>query len=330
MSPKTFLTSSGGSMYPGVELRLHRYVVVLADELNFTRAAARLHVAQPALSRQIRQLEEYLGAKLFERTKREVRLTAAGEAFTAEARLTLFHADRAVQGARAAKGQYRGPWSIGCSPLIDLRILSKVRHHLSSTHPAADVRLVSAHTSEQADGLVRGTLQAGLVILPIREQAVTSEGLYREPLVLALPTGHPLATKDTVQITDLDDIPLATIRGDIEPRFGEELNRIFGVARVRRRMAQQATTQAEVLELVLESGFLAGLIMPWGQRPAREGIVFRRLVDEFLTAEVGLAYLRDDGSPILKSLRKFLMDTFQPLSPESGGPERRARQMTLF
>src|SRR6266404_1017580 len=147
-----------GLMYPGVELRLYRYVVMLAEVLNFTRAAARLHVAQPALSRQIRQLEEYLGAKLFERNKREVQLTAAGEAFTAEARLTLFHADRAVQGARAAKGQYRGPWSIGYSPLIDLRILSKVRLHLSSTHPAADVRLVSAHTSEQADGLVRGTL----------------------------------------------------------------------------------------------------------------------------------------------------------------------------
>ncbi len=317
-------------MYPGVELRLFRYVAVLAEELNFTRAALRLHVAQPSLSKQIRELESYLGAQLFERTKRDVRLTAAGEAFTAEARLTLFHADRAVQGARAAKGQYRGPWSIGYSPLIDLRILSKVRAHLSSTHPAADARLVSAHTSEQADGLVRGTLHAGLVILPIREQALVSEGLYREALVLALPVGHPLATKDTVQITDLDEIPLATIRGDIEPRFGEDLNRIFGVARVRARIAQQATTQAEVLELVLETGFLAGLIMPWAQHPAREGIVFRRLVDEFLTAEVGLAYLRENGSPILKSLRKFLIDVFQPLSPESGWPERRAHQMALF
>jgi DNA-binding transcriptional LysR family regulator len=317
-------------MYPGVELRLYRYVAVLAEELNFTRAALRLHVAQPSLSKQIRDLEEYLGAKLFERTKRDVRLTAAGEAFTAEARLTLFHADRAVQGARAAKGQYRGPWSMGYSPLIDLRILSKVRAHLSSAHPATDVRLVSAHTSEQVDRLVRGTLHAGLVILPIREQTVTCEGLYREPLVLALPTGHPLATRDTVQITDLDEIPLATIRGDIEPRFGEDLNRILGVARVRARIAQQATTQAEVLELVQQSGFLAGLIMPWAQHPAREGIVFRRLVDEFLTAEVGLAYLRENGSPILKSLRKFLIDVFQPLSPESSWPERRARQMTLF
>src|SRR6202047_3039900 len=167
-------------MYPGVELRLYRYVAVLAEELNFTRAAARLHVAQPSLSKQVRELEIYLGAQLFERTKREVRLTAAGEAFTAEARLTLFHADRAVQGAKAAKGLHRGPWSIGYSPLIDLRILSKVRRHLSSVHPAADVRLVSAHTTEQADGLMRGKLQAGLVILPIREEGLTCEGLYRE------------------------------------------------------------------------------------------------------------------------------------------------------
>src|SRR6266436_6166492 len=76
-------------MYPGVELRLYRYVAVLAEELNFTRAAARLHVAQPSLSKHIRELESYLGAQLFEPTKRDVRLTAAGEAFTAEARLTL-------------------------------------------------------------------------------------------------------------------------------------------------------------------------------------------------------------------------------------------------
>src|SRR5258708_28094976 len=110
-------------MYPGVELRLYRYVAVLAEELNFTRAAARLHVAQPSLSKQIRELETYLGAQLFERTKRDVRLTAAGEAFTAEARLTLFHADPAVQGARAPKRQYRRPWNLDYSPLLRFPIL---------------------------------------------------------------------------------------------------------------------------------------------------------------------------------------------------------------
>jgi LysR family hca operon transcriptional activator len=318
-------------MYPGVELRLYRYVAVLAEELNFTRAAARLHVAQPSLSKQIRDLENYLGAQLFERTKREVRLTAAGEAFAAEARLTLFHAERAVEGARAAKGQHKGPWSLGYSPLIDLRILSKVRRHLSLAHPAADVRLASAHTSEQADGLMRGKLQAGLVILPIREEGLTCEGLYREPLVLALPERHPLAAKAAIEITDLHELPLVIMRGDIEPRFGEDLNRIFGVARIRPRIFHEATTQAEALELVAE-GSVAALTMPSAQYPVRERVLFRRFTDEFLTAETGLAYLGENGSAILESLRNFLFETFQPL--DSTEPVRRrdgrARQMTLF
>ncbi len=83
-----------------------------------------------------------------------------------------------------------------------------------------DVRLVSAHTSEQADGLVRGKLQAGLVILPIRGEGLTCEGLYREVLVLALLERHPLGVRAAIEITDLHELPLVLIRGDIEPRFG--------------------------------------------------------------------------------------------------------------
>src|SRR5580704_17982069 len=170
---------AGGPMFPGVELRLYRYVAAIAEELNFTRASAKLHVAQPALSRQIRQLEDYLGTRLFDRDHRGVRLTPAGEAFTAEARLTLFHAQRAVEGARAAKGQHKGPWRLGYSPLLDRRILGKVRQHFSTAHPSADIQLASSYTSEQADALMRGKLQAGLVILPVREEGLACEPLYR-------------------------------------------------------------------------------------------------------------------------------------------------------
>src|SRR5215469_17362911 len=222
-------------MYPGVELRLYRYAVALAEELSFTHAAVRLHVSQPTLSAQIRGLEEELGVKLFDRAKggQKVSLTAAGEAFAEEARLTLFHAERAVEGARAAKGQHKGPWSIAYSPLVDLRLLPKIRQFLSLAHPTAEVQLVSAYTSEQADGLMRGKLHAGLAILPVRELGLGSEGLYREPLVLSLPLRHPLVAKELMEITDLHQIPLVTIRADIEPRFGEDLQRIFEIARVR-------------------------------------------------------------------------------------------------
>ena len=162
---------------------------------------------------------------------------------------------------------------------------------------------------------MRGTLHAGLVILPISEEAVTTEGLYREALILALPTGHPLATKDIPDhgprrhaARDHSRGHRATIRRGFESDF----------CRGARTSAHRPTSNdtSRTARTGSGKGSLAGLTMPWAQQPAREGIVFRRLADEFLTAEVGLAYLRDDGSPILKSLRKFLIDTFQPLSPE--------------
>jgi DNA-binding transcriptional LysR family regulator len=318
-------------MYPGVELRLYRYAVALAEELSFTHAALRLHVSQPTLSAQIRDLEHELGVKLFERNKggQRVELTVAGEAFADEARLTLFHAERAIQGARAAKGHHRGPWQIGYSALIDLRILSKVREHLSVAHPATDVRLTSAHTSEQADRLLRGQLQAGIVILPIRDQGLTCEPLFKQALVLALPERHRLAQKTAIEISDLHELPLVTIRGDIEPRFGPDLHRIFGLARIKPHVFQQATTQAEAVELVSE-GQLSALTLPSAQYPARDKVTFRQFADELLTAETGLAHLGENRSPILSSLKQFLLETFRPLDSEGGVKDRNSRQMALF
>ncbi|MGH9683001.1 MAG: LysR substrate-binding domain-containing protein [Candidatus Acidiferrales bacterium] len=318
-------------MYPGVELRLLRYVAVLAQELNFTRASDRLRVAQPSLSKQIRELEEYLGVRLFERTKREVRLTAAGEAFTSEARQAILHAERAVEEARSASRQYKGPWSMAYSPLLDLRILSKVRRYLSASHPAAEIRLVSAFTSEQSEGLLEGDLHAGLVILPVCEARLACQRLYREPLILALPTEHPLADKPKIDITDLHDLPLVSMRSDFEPRFGKDLSRIFGMTRTRPRIFHETSTHAEALEFVSEGG-LAALTMPSARYPAREGIVFRDFVDEFLTAETALAYLEQEKSPILNSLRGLLAETFQPLAStgRNGMMDGRAPQMALF
>ena len=202
-------------MYPGIELRLYRYVLALSQELNFTQAASRLHVSQPTLSTQIRDLEREIDVKLFERTRggQQVVLTPSGEAFAAEARLALLHADRAVQEARAAHGQHTATWTLGYSPLIDLRIVYKVRRYLSDAHPAANLQFVSGHTSEHLDGLTRGRLQAGLVILPPRESRVVFEGLHRERLILALPKQHALTTKKHIEITDLHELPLGEIRG---------------------------------------------------------------------------------------------------------------------
>src|SRR5262249_34741979 len=130
---------------------------------------------------------------------RGVRMTVAGEAFAAESRLALFHAERAVDAARAAKGLHRGPWKLGYSPLIDRGILSRVRQHLSQAFPTSDIRLASAHSSEQADDLMRGKLQAGLVILPVREVRLTTLAFHRQAMFLALPEKEPLAQESTIE-----------------------------------------------------------------------------------------------------------------------------------
>jgi DNA-binding transcriptional LysR family regulator len=315
-------------MYPGVELRLLRYVAVLAQELNFTRASARLYVAQPSLSKQIRELEEYLGLKLFERTKRVVRLTAAGEAFVTEARQAIFHAERAV--ARAATSQHRGPWAIAYSPLVDLSIPSRIRRHLSRSYPSTEIRLVSAHTSEQTDRLLNGSLQAGLVLLPVREAGLTWQGFHRQELVLALAKGHRLADKAEIEIKDLEETPLVTLRGDLEPGLGEGLNRTLRIARIRPYIFHEATTQAEALE-VASDRCLAALLMPSAQHSARDGIVFRSFPEKLLIAETGLAYVEESRSAILESLRTFLEETFEllPYRPAQSNEER-TYQMGLF
>src|SRR5262249_15411069 len=159
--------------------------------------------------------------------------------------------------------------------------------------------------------VLRGKLAAGIVVLPVPQDGLTCDGLYRERLLLALPERHPLASKSEIEMEDLNRLPLVTIRGDIEPRFGEALTRIFASTRTIPRIFNEATTQAEALSIVLE-GTAAALVLPSAQHPKPTTIEFRRFADDLLTVEVGLAYLNESASPVLRSVRKFLLETFQP------------------
>jgi len=316
-------------MYPGVELRLYRYVLALAEELNFTQAASHLHVSQPTLSAQIRDLERDIGVSLFERTRggQQVVLTASGEAFVNEARRALLYADRAIQEARAAVGRHKGVWHFGYSPLVDLRVVSKIRRYLSEAHPAADFRFVSGHTSEHVDALLHRRLDAGIVLLPAIEDRVTFEPLFRERLILALPKQHRLTKKEHIDVTDLHELPLVKIRGDIEPRFGRSLARLFALVRIRPRFFHEATTQSEALGLVATDG-VAAITTPVAMQAGNNRVVFRSFADEILSVETGLAYHAESASPVLRSLRQFLAETYQPFGMAAAeGP---GKQMILF
>jgi DNA-binding transcriptional LysR family regulator len=182
-----------------VDLRKVRYFVVLAEELNFGRAAERLHIAQPVLSRQIRALENELHAQLFVRDKRTTELTAAGRQLLEDSKPLLAAAEALRRRvAQAARGTAK--FSIGFMPGIT--VTDAVRE-LTGRHPALEVELVRTTWDDQVDVLHDGRADVSIVRLPIDRRGLTVRPMFTDPRVAVLPSDHRLAGKESIEINDL-------------------------------------------------------------------------------------------------------------------------------
>jgi DNA-binding transcriptional LysR family regulator len=195
-----------------VRLQQLRYVVAVADERHFTHAAARLHVSQPALSTQVRALEEELGAALFDRTRGDVALTAAGEAFLPWARQALADLEAGRADVRELAGRRRGRLALGATPSLTTGLLPAVLARLHARYPGIELRLHEAGSPDLVDQLVAGLLDLALVILPTAVAGVQTIALAHEELVLAVPPDHPLAARAAVAVSDLEGLPLVVFR----------------------------------------------------------------------------------------------------------------------
>ena len=181
-----------------VDSRKLRYFVAVAEELHFGRAAQRLHIAQPALSRQIRVLESELGAALFERDRRGTVLTSAGEALLGDAKSFLVQAEALVRRVRAA-GEGVDRFTIGFMPGITL---TPVIALLRARHPGLDVRMLRTDWFDQVAVLHDARADVGIVRLPIDQAGIALARLYSEPRVAVVAASHRLAGKEKVRITD--------------------------------------------------------------------------------------------------------------------------------
>jgi DNA-binding transcriptional LysR family regulator len=194
-----------------MELRHLRYFVVVAEECHFGRAAARLHIAQPPLSQQIRQLESDLGVALFTRTTRKVELTQAGERYLERARAILASVDAAVaEVGRVAAGE-QGRLAIGFTGSATYELLPSLVRVLRSEFPWIDLDLKGEMlTPDQVTALLEKTLDLGFLRPPVRHSDIEVRVLRREPLVAVLPQTHPLAARPTVRLAALRDEPFIT------------------------------------------------------------------------------------------------------------------------
>ena len=188
-----------------MEIRHLRYFCALAEQLHFTKAALSLNVAQPALSHQIKQLEEELGTRLVERTNRRVRLTAAGEVFLSRAARILEEVDQAVRDtARVGLGD-AGNLIIGVVSTAVCSVLPELLRSLRREAPKISVDIREMEPAEQVDALRREAIDIGLLFLSIQDPEFDSVLVSRDRLIMALPTGHPAAAAEKVRLSDLEE-----------------------------------------------------------------------------------------------------------------------------
>src|SRR5262249_16824509 len=194
---------------PRMELRHLRYFIGVAEEENVSRAALKLHVSQPALSRQIRDLENEIGFQLFERSAKSLQLTEAGKAFLTEARAVLQRAEDAVKAGRTiATGS--GELHIGYAPSLTARILPPSLRAFQAELPNVRVKLHDFSTEEMLAGLREGKLQLVFIVrlTPSLSRGLQFEELVRDPMCLAVAPKHPLARRRTVTLTQVAREPL--------------------------------------------------------------------------------------------------------------------------
>ncbi|MBE3008124.1 LysR family transcriptional regulator [Microbispora sp. NEAU-D428] len=232
-----------------MELRQLRYFVAVAEESHFTRAAERLHIAQSGLSASIRALERELGADLFRRNTRQVRLTPEGRALLVEARRALAASDAARDAVAAVRGLLRGSLSIGSLQCLHAVDLPAVLAGFVAAHPGLDIRLRHGGSGELVEQVREGRLDLALVSRPAREpDDVVMTPLAAEPLVLACAPGHPLAV--------LGRVGLEALRGerfvDFPPDWGTRTraDEALAASGVDRHVALEVTDVHSLLDLV--------------------------------------------------------------------------------
>ena len=193
-----------------VELRQLNYFVAVAEELHFAHAAERLHIAQPALSMQIKAIEQHLGVRLLDRTKRSVTLTAAGALLLDEARATLRQARHAEEVGRLASRAKLGRIAIGYTSSVPYTgTMSTILRAFRETHPAVELILIELTAPQLYEGLENGALDFALLRCGYAERrpGVQVTPLLREHWDVVLSSSHPLAQRDKIQVTDLAEEP---------------------------------------------------------------------------------------------------------------------------
>lgn len=287
-----------------MDLRQLRYFVTLADALNFHRAAERLNMSQPPLTVAIRRLEEELGAQLFVRESRGVRLTAAGQAALPAARDALDRARQVREAVRLGQGGEIGRISVGFVGSAISAVLPRIIPTFRQRYPKVELRLEEMTSASIAEALVARQIDVGLVRLPLNQPADLDVRLIeKDHLVVSLHGSHRLAGRSAIDLRDLADEPLI-LHGPVSVLRSVVLLACH-TAGFTPRIAQEATQVQTILSLV-QSGLGSALVPARMARITPEGVQLLPLCDP-LAIEMGLA-IRPDADALVRNFATMALE----------------------
>ena len=295
--------------------RLNAFVI-LAEELHFGRAAERLNLTQPPLTLAIKELELEMGAQLFERTKRSVRLSAAGAALLPEARALLAQAERLPAVAQAAAAGVAGELKLAFVSIVDYSFLPDLLREYARGFPGVRVQLREATTDVQLADLLQRRIDVGVLLGPIAEALpraadiaqLAYQRLVVEDLAIALPEGHPKATgSGPLALAGLAQEPLICIPRQVAPRLYDAILGACAAAGFSPRIAQEAIQMQTIISLV-SAGIGIALVPQSIMSLRRPGVRYRKLRAPAVSRragarpalEIGLAWRRDHVPPVLQ------------------------------
>jgi DNA-binding transcriptional LysR family regulator len=261
-----------------IELRLWRQFAAVAGELHFGRAARSLHMTQPPLTQGIAQLERLLGVRLFERTKRSVQLTPAGEALLPQVQELLARARELPQQARAAAAGELGRLRIAFVSTVGFALLPQWLRSFRARHPRVQMELIEATGDVQVDAFARGEIDAGFMLHSpgFAPRGLQHRPVAREPLVLAVPDAHPLAHAPRLALARVLAEPLVIFPRRIVPSLHDAVLGMYHAAGLEPRVVQEAIQMQTIVNLVS-----AGLGLAWVPDSVRQfqrsGVVYRQL-----------------------------------------------------
>jgi DNA-binding transcriptional LysR family regulator len=290
-----------------MELRHLRYFITVAEELHFGRAAARLHIAQPPLSQQIRRLEEELHVPLFRRTSRRVELTAVGRLFLPEAKQTLAQADRAIRIARRASQGEIGQLFVGCTPWADFTSGPRVIRGFGKRHPHVEVELQSLSSAEQIAALEDGRLDVGILRPTVDSRMLMTEPLLTERLVVVFPRGHQFTAHRRVPWRELAEEAYVLLSRRRAPSFDSIVSQACADAGLTLSVRYEVDHPQAVLALVA-AGLGVSLAPATFAALKNTGIAYRGLRPVGPVLRTIIAWRRDGGSPLVERFLRVARD----------------------